>query len=70
MHIIPAFAFTDQNNQAVTEKTFDNKIYVANFFFTTCGAVCPIMTNNLLKVEKTFPGMIASLLFLTALRRG
>ena len=55
LHTIPAFSFTDQDNRQVTEKTFDDKIYVANFFFTTCGAVCPIMTNNLLKAQNAFP---------------
>src|SRR5215813_3334647 len=44
MHTIPAFSFIDQNNNTVSEKTFDNKIYIANFFFTTCGVICPRMT--------------------------
>jgi protein SCO1/2 len=54
-HRIPAFSFTDQDNTVVTEKTFDNKIYIANFFFTSCGSICPRMTTNLLKVQKAFP---------------
>jgi protein SCO1/2 len=54
-HSIPAFSFTDQNNTLVSEKTFDNKIYIANFFFTSCGSICPRMTQNLLKVQKAFP---------------
>jgi protein SCO1/2 len=55
-HRIPAFSFTDQNNSIVSEKTFDDKIYIANFFFTSCGSICPVMTKNLLKVQKAFPG--------------
>jgi len=52
LHCIPAFSFTNQNNQPVTEKTFDNKIYVAGFFFTACGAVCPKLVSNLVKVQQ------------------
>jgi protein SCO1/2 len=55
-HRIPGFSFTDQNNVTISEKTFDNKIYIANFFFTSCGSICPRMTQNLLKVQKAFPG--------------
>jgi protein SCO1 len=54
IHTIPSFSFTNQNNEVITNKTFDNKIYVAGFFFTGCGAVCPKMTNNLLKVQQAF----------------
>jgi protein SCO1 len=56
LHSIPAFSFTDQDNNKVTDKTFDNKIYVANFFFTSCGSVCPTMTRNILKAQKVFEG--------------
>src|SRR5689334_14332549 len=54
VHTIPSFSFTNQNNESVTNKTFDNKIYVAGFFFTSCGVVCPKMTNNLIKVQQAF----------------
>lgn len=56
LHVIPAFSFTDQDGRAVTEKSFDNKIYVANFFFTSCGSVCRKMTVNLQKVQQVFEG--------------
>jgi protein SCO1 len=56
LHTIPAFTFTGQNNEPVTEKTFNNKIYIANFFFTGCGVVCPKMTTNLAKVQRAFAG--------------
>jgi protein SCO1/2 len=55
-HSIPAFSFTDQDNKTISDKTFDNKIYIANFFFSTCGSICPLMTKNLLKVQQAFPG--------------
>lgn len=54
MHTIAPFRFTNQDNKTVTNKTFANKIYVANFFFTTCGAVCPRMTENLHKIQDEF----------------
>src|SRR5258706_1625794 len=56
LHSIPNFSFVDQDNKKITEKTFDNKIYIANFFFTSCGSVCPTMTKNILKVQKAFEG--------------
>jgi len=56
LHTIPPFSFTNQNNEQVTEKTFDNTIYVAGFFFTSCGVVCPKMTMNVKKVQAAFAG--------------
>jgi len=47
---IPAFSFTNQDNQPVTELDFKDKIYVADFFFTTCPTICPVMKKNMLKV--------------------
>lgn len=53
-HSIPAFEFTDQDNQKVNSETVKNKIYVTEYFFTTCGSICPVMNRNLEKVNKTF----------------
>jgi len=53
-HFIPAFEFTDQNNEKVTLETVKNKIYVTEYFFTTCKSICPIMNTNLEKVYKEF----------------
>ena len=53
-HTIPPFSFTDQDGQTVTEKTVTGKIYVADFFFTTCPSICPIMTGNLKTVQDEF----------------
>ncbi|ACT96752.1 SCO family protein [Dyadobacter fermentans] len=47
---IPAFSFTNQDSQNVTEADFKDKIYVADFFFTTCPTICPVMKKNMLKV--------------------
>jgi protein SCO1/2 len=53
-HTIPAFSFINQYNQAVTEQTINNKVYVTDFFFTTCQSICPIMSNQLERVYKQF----------------
>jgi protein SCO1/2 len=55
IHTIAAFSFIDQNGKQVTNKNVEGKIYVANFFFTTCGSICPKMMNNLKKVHTAFP---------------
>ncbi|MGA9639037.1 SCO family protein [Flavobacterium sp.] len=47
IHTIPAFSFTNQDGQNITEKTVEGKIYVANFMFTSCGSICPRMTDNM-----------------------
>jgi protein SCO1 len=54
LHTIAPFSFTDQNNQTITNKTLEGKIYAANFFFTTCPSICPKMTNNLHAVADSF----------------
>ncbi len=53
-HKIPAFSFVNQNGKIITDKTYDGKIYVADFFFTTCGSICPRMTNNMALVQQEF----------------
>jgi protein SCO1/2 len=53
-HQIPAFSFTNQYGEIVTEKTVQGKIYIADFFFTTCPGICKQMTTHLTKVQKCF----------------
>ena len=53
-HKIADFSFTNQNGKTITQKDYEGKIYVADFFFTTCGSICPIMTTNMLDVQKAF----------------
>lgn len=53
-HQIPAFAFLNQDSVEITDKDFDNKVYVANFFFTHCPSICPTMQRNLLKVYEKY----------------
>ena len=53
-HTISDFSFTNQNGKIITQKDYEDKIYVADFFFTTCGSICPKMTTNLEDVQKAF----------------
>ena len=46
-HRIANFRLTNQNGHIVTQQDYENKIYVADFFFTTCPSICPIMTDNM-----------------------
>ncbi|WP_437918192.1 SCO family protein [Sphingobacterium sp. LRF_L2] len=55
-HQIPAFNFLNQDSLLVSNKSFDNKIYVANFFFTHCPSICPTMQRNLLTVYEKYKG--------------
>ncbi len=49
-HTIAPFAFLDQDSVWVTNDTFKDNIYVADFFFTTCRTICPIMKKQMLRV--------------------
>lgn len=53
---IPAFELRNQDSAIVTEKNFDGTIYVADFFFTSCPTICPVMHRNLLKVYHKYKG--------------
>ena len=53
-HTIANFSFTNQNGKTITQKDYEGKIYVADFFFTSCKSICPKMTTNLVEVQKAF----------------
>ena len=53
---IQPFSYLNQDSIPVTEKDFDGKIYVADFFFTSCNTICPVMHRNMLKVYEKFKG--------------
>lgn len=53
-HKTSDFNLIDQKGNKISNKTFDNKVYVANFFFTTCPGICPRMTSNLSLVQDAF----------------
>lgn len=50
-HKIEDFAFTNQNGKIITQKDYENSIYVADFFFTTCPTICPKMTDNMVWLQ-------------------
>lgn len=50
-HTIADFALTNQNGKLVTQNDYRNKIYIADFFFTTCPTICPIMTKNMVAIQ-------------------
>lgn len=50
-HTIANFELINQNGKKITQKTYEDKIYVADFFFTTCPSICPIMTKNMAIIQ-------------------
>jgi protein SCO1/2 len=50
-HTIADFSFVNQNGKIVTQKDYEGKVYVADFFFTTCQSICPKMTHNMADIQ-------------------
>jgi len=53
---VPDFSFTDQNGETITQEDYKGKVYVVEFFFSTCPTICPIMNKNLVQVQRKFLG--------------
>jgi protein SCO1 len=53
-HSIPPFEFVNQDGKKITDKDYEGKIYVADYFFTTCQSICPKMATELLRVQEKF----------------
>lgn len=53
----PKFSLTDQNNKTITNADYDGKVYVLEFFFSTCPTICPKMNANLKEVQLQFKGV-------------
>jgi protein SCO1/2 len=53
-HTVGDFKFVNQYKDTVSEKTVNNKVYVADFFFATCQSICPQMSNQLKRVQDEF----------------
>ncbi len=51
---VPAFSFTNQEGKTITNKDYEGKVYVIEFFFTTCPTICPRMNANLIQIQNTF----------------
>ena len=52
---VPAFSFINQNGDTITNATYKGKVYVVEFFFSSCQDICPIMNQNMKKVAKAYP---------------
>ena len=53
-HTVADFELVNQNGKTITQKNYTNKIYVTDFFFTRCPSICPIMSNNMEKLQGVF----------------
>jgi len=53
---VPDFKFVDQHKDTITNKSYAGKVYVAEFFFTTCPTICPVMNENMTKIQSEFDG--------------
>ena len=53
-HTIAGFSFTDQNGKSISDKSVEGKIHVANFIFTSCISICPVMTKHMKIVQRAF----------------
>ena len=53
-HVVDDFEFINQNGLVVNEQTIEGKIYIAEFFFTTCPGICPMLTKHTKKIQDEF----------------
>lgn len=53
-HTVSNFELLNQNGKTITQNDYEGKIYVTDFFFTRCPSICPIMSNNMEKLQSTF----------------
>lgn len=51
---VPDFQFVNQKGDTISNRDYEGKVYVAEFFFTTCPTICPIMNENLVAVQSEF----------------
>ena len=64
IHHVPDYSFTDQDGNEITQNTTEGKTYVADFFFTTCQSICPVMGKEMMKLADRF-SVDSSLVFLS-----
>jgi protein SCO1/2 len=53
---VPDFSFTNQDGKTITNDSYKGKVYIVEFFFTTCPSICPIMNRNMVKIQDEFFG--------------
>lgn len=51
---VPAFSFINQNGKTITNKDYEGKVYLVEFFFTTCPTICPRMNKNMVEIQNHF----------------
>jgi len=51
---VPSFNFTNQDGKLISNSFYENKVYVVEFFFTTCPTICPKMNENMVKIQNEF----------------
>ncbi len=51
---VPSFEFLNQDSLLISDKDYEGKVFVAEFFFTSCPSICPIMTKNLVELQNQF----------------
>src|SRR5215208_2406742 len=59
-HVQP-FRFTNQDGKPVTERDMEGKVYVAEYFFTTCPSICPMLNTNMMTIYEEYrnePGFV------------
>ena len=55
-HSIRDFSFTNQDGKIINNESYKGKVYIVEFFFTTCPSICPIMNRNMLKIQNEYFG--------------
>jgi protein SCO1/2 len=53
---VPAFELTDQNNKKISDKDYLGKVYVVEFFFSTCPTICPVMNKSMISLQNEYYG--------------
>jgi len=51
---VPSFQFLNQDSILISEKDYEGKVYIVEFFFTTCPTICPVMNSNLVEIQEEF----------------
>jgi protein SCO1/2 len=54
IHKVGSFEFINQNGKKITNKDFEDKIYIADFFFTTCTSICPVISKNMAAIQEVY----------------
>lgn len=54
LHHIPDFKFMNQDSQWITNETYENKVYISEFFFTYCPTICPTVKQNLMRLDERY----------------